>query len=134
VSLPADGAHLLPWHDLVAALLLPIAAESIYRGLFYGGLVTSFPIQTRGTRWLLSWPVLLSALLYSLWTAVLRHPGVALVLPPPSGASVPVAALGAVVFGVAAGMARERSESVGSAIFFHWIAVAAVLLLHALGS
>ena len=133
VPLPTSIHAVPPWYDLTAMLALPVAAEAIFRGLFHGSLVTSFPIQTRGARWLLSWPVFLSAVVFAFWGAVLRHPFVALALPVSNGVGVPVSIVGAVVFGVAAGMARERSESIASAILFHWIAVAAALLLHPLG-
>src|SRR5207249_1631406 len=43
----------------------------------------------------------------------------------------PAPALGALVFGVAAGMARERSESIVSPILLHWIGIAVVLLARA---
>jgi membrane protease YdiL (CAAX protease family) len=46
-----------------------------------------------------------------------------------SNASGPL--LGALILGVAAGIIRERSESIVPPILLHWLCVAAVLLAHA---
>jgi hypothetical protein len=60
---------------------------------------------------------------------LLAHPGLAFIQPPVGSAEIPVAAaqLGPVVFGIAAGMARERSGSIVAALLFHWLSIAAVL-------
>ncbi len=131
VPLPTAGWAWPVWHDLLALLMLPVAAEVIFRGVVHGSLVTAFPIHKRGARWLLSWPVFLSAALYALWGTVLWDPMVELAHMGPGLAPILVPHLGALVFGVAAGMARERSESVGAAIVFHWLSVAGVLVLNA---
>jgi hypothetical protein len=127
VALP-HPAHPFPgWTALVAIAVLPVAAEVIFRGLFLGSLLTTFPMHTRRARWILSWPVFLSGALYSLWGTILQHPIMGLVHPLPSPTDAMVTHLGALVFGVAAGMARERSDSVVAAILFHWVSVAVVL-------
>lgn len=125
-----NAAHPVPgWYEVTALLTLPVAAEVVFRGLLLGGLVTTFPIHKRVPPWFLSWPVLLSAGLYSLWGTVLQHPSINLMHATPVVSGFGVSHLGALVFGVAAGMARERSESVASSILFHWICVAAVVFL-----
>ena len=52
----------------------------------------------------------------------------------PGGPDSGLPLLGALLFGAAAGMARERSESIAVSILLHWIGVAAVLLAPYLGS
>ena len=49
---------------------------------------------------------------------------------PGSEHSLPI--LGALLFGIAAGMARERSESLVASVLLHWICVAGVLAAPAL--
>ena len=119
------------WLEPLGFLALPVAAEVIFRGVVQGKLATSFAIQECRGPWLLSWPTLFSAVLYALWGTVLHHPSIALtrVTFERSASALPL--LGSVLFGAAAGMARERSESIAVAIVLHWIGVAAVLLVHA---
>jgi len=123
VPLSASG-----WPELLALLTLPVAAELTFRGLVQGSLLTSFPIQRCGGSWFLSRPTVLSAGLYAVWGAVLPRLPIALTQTMLGG---PAPVLGALVFGVAAGMARERSESIVSPILLHWIGIAVVLLARA---
>ena len=109
-------------------LALPLASELLFRGLVQGSLVTCFPIQKCGGPWFLSRPAVLSAVLYVAWGAVLQNLPVALTQTMLGG---PAALLGALVFGAAAGLARERSESVIAPILLHWMGIAAVLLARA---
>src|SRR5438477_83835 len=69
-----------------------------------------------------------SAVPYAAWGAVLQNLPVALTQTMLGG---PAALLGALVFGAAAGLARERSESVIAPILLHWMGIAAVLLARA---
>lgn len=118
----------LTWSECLGVLALPFAAEVIFRGIFHGSLVTRFSIQRCGGPWFLSWPVVLSAVLYGLFGVLLQLPPLALTRTMPWGTGVWPALLGAVVFGAAAGMARERSESIAAPVLLHWFCVATVLL------
>jgi len=117
---------------LLALVTLPLGAELLFRGLVHGGLVASFSTQACGGAWFLSIPALLSGLLYALGGLVLRSPALGL-MPPAAGSAALAALLGALVLGVAAAMARERSESITASLVVHWAAVAAVLLARAYG-
>jgi hypothetical protein len=119
------------WLEPLGILALPVAAEVIFRGVVQGKLATSFAMQECRGPWLLSWPTIFSAVLYALWGAVLHHPSIALTRATFERSAYVLPLLGGVLFGAAAGMARERSESVTVAIVLHWIGVAAVLLLRA---
>jgi membrane protease YdiL (CAAX protease family) len=109
--------------------MLPVGSELLFRGLVQGSLLRSFAIQECGGRWFLSWPAVISAVLYALWGAALKHPAIGLV--EPIAAHPAIGVLAGLVFGVAAGVARERSESVVPAIVVHWLCVAAVLIAQA---
>ena len=122
-----------PASTLAGVLALPLAAEVIFRGLFHGSLVTRFRTQRCGGLWFLSAPVVLSAALYALWGALLQLPSVALARPVPWGTTVWPALLGALLFGAAAGIVRERSESIAAPVVLHWFCVAGVVLAYAGG-
>src|SRR2546428_13474325 len=97
-----------------------------FRGLVHGGLVASFAMQECGGPWLLSCPVILSAGFYALWGAILRHPAISLIQAIPGGADSFLPLLGALLFGAAAGMARERTENIGVSRLPHRIGQPAV--------
>ncbi len=122
----------VPWTAPLGVLALPFAAEMIFRGLFHASLVTRFPIQRCGGPWFLSWPVLLSAAFYALWGPLLQLPALSLAQTMPWGTNAWAPLLGAFVFGAAAGVARERSESIAAPVLLHWGCVAAVALADAL--
>jgi len=126
LSGPLPG--LLEFVDLLA---LPVASEVIFRGVFHGHLVTTLPVQKPGGPWFLSWPAIFSAALYTLFGALLQLPAFSLNQPLLWGSNAAVMLLGALVFGTACAMVRERSESIAASIMFHWTCVAAVLLAHA---
>lgn len=103
------GRH---WTELAVAIGFPAAAEVLFRGLVHGTLAQRFPTQHAGGPWFLSWPVLISSVLYALWS-----------LPPflPFFArGVELTFAGALLFGISSGMARERSESVLPSLILHW--------------
>jgi membrane protease YdiL (CAAX protease family) len=110
----------------VIALLLPLAAELLFRGVILGRLASRLPIQKGAGSWLNSWPNLLSTGLYT---------GASLLL----FATISRGELGflqwmliiagSAVFGMATGTARERSESVLPSVLIHWLCTAGLLLL-----
>ena len=105
-------------------LILPVTVEILFRGLILGDLAWRLPIQKSGGPWFVSWPAFISGALYALMFLSL--------LSFTSGqlqmihwfVSLPAA----VMFGIALGMARERSESVIPPILLHWSCTAALLL------
>jgi membrane protease YdiL (CAAX protease family) len=46
-----------------------------------------------------------------------------------AGPDVALSMAGALIFGAAAGIARERAESVAAAVLLHWVSLAALLAL-----
>jgi len=128
----ASGTVRLDVATLLSLVTLPLGAELLFRGLVHGGLVASFSTQRCGGAWLLSVPAILSGVLYALAGLVLRSPAFG-VMPSLAGSSPLAPLLGALVLGVAAAMARERSESITASLVVHWAAVAAVLLARGQG-
>ncbi len=101
--------------SLAVLLAFPLAAELIFRAVVHGILARSFPIQHDGGRWFLSAPTLISAALYA---AITPLPPASAALAQPWGWLLALA--GALLFGLAAGAARERSGSVLPPLVFHW--------------
>jgi membrane protease YdiL (CAAX protease family) len=112
-------------YELTAALLFPVGAELLFRGVILGQLASRLPIQKSGGPWWDSWPTLISSALYA-------ASSVLLVLSFSNGQVLlrqcSVIVVGALTFGVASGIARERSESVLSSVLFHCLCVAALLI------
>ena len=115
------------WPIVCCVFLVPALMELLFRGLAMGMLAPGCLMQRAGGRWFLSWPVLGSALLYTLFCGMPDgvllgaeglHP-LALTMLPRLGAGF--------AFGLAVGMIRERSESVWSAVVVHIAAVLVVL-------
>jgi hypothetical protein len=122
---PSAAAALLA---LLPALLLVAPVEIIFRGLAHGLLGAHHRMQQPGGGWFVSLPVAASALLYAGAAAVCG--GAPVVLTGWLPASWPAALLplaGALLFGVAAGLVRERSESVVTPILLHALCAALVL-------
>ncbi len=119
--------------DLAAMLVFPMVAELTFRGIAQGLLLGSVSATSRRRRWLPSWPVTLSALAYAFWTLPLFHPPLAstdlvwFALP----FSVTVA--GALLFGLALGLCRERSGSLLAPLAVHYLGLAAVVAAMATG-
>jgi membrane protease YdiL (CAAX protease family) len=97
------------------AAVAPIAAETLFRGIVHGIIAQSFRTQHPGGRWFVSWPVLLSSLLYALWSLFLLLP-----FSSQGGVLIFTAAL---LLGICNGMARERSESLLPCFILHWSCV-----------
>ncbi len=110
---------------LAALLLLPLAAELGFRGLAQGVLMRRFRAWEPEGSWLPSWPAALSALFFALWTVPLFLAGPATAAG--NGVAPAVAAGGALLLGLALGMARERAESLLGSLALHYLGVAAVL-------
>ena len=108
-----------------AALLLPLAAELLFRGVILGDLAARLPIQRSGGPWWRSWPTLISTALYAA-ASLLFFLSVSRGEIQVSQSLLIVG--GAVIFGVSSGVARERSESILSSVLLHWLCVAALLL------
>ena len=100
------------WTQWIIALGFPLVAEVLFRGLAHGILAERFRAQHSHGPWFLSWPVILSSLLYALWSLPPFNPffsgGLALTF----GA--------ALIFGISSGMVRERSESLLPCVILHW--------------
>jgi hypothetical protein len=98
----------------------PIAAEVLFRSMVHGMLAQVFQTQHAGSRWFVSWPVLLSSVLYGLC-----------ILPPLPffGQGGALAFGAALLFGISSGMARERSESLLPCFILHWSCVIMLLML-----
>jgi hypothetical protein len=107
------------------ALLLPLAAELLFRGVILGHLAAHLPIRKSGGPWWRSWPTLISTALYAaaslLLFATISRGEIQITQ------SLLVIG-GAVIFGIASGTARERSESVLASVLFHWVCAVALLL------
>jgi hypothetical protein len=120
----------LPW---LAAI---VGTELLFRGLVHGQLVlaygptpTSISAPTTSTKrrlWLT--PVLWTACLSTLAGLVVAAPGPAIVPLPVGLAQMPIVVAGALTVGLAAGVARERSESVLGAIAVQGVAATVIAL------
>src|SRR5262245_24618939 len=108
-----------------AALFFPVAAELLFRGVILGHLAARLPIQKSGGSWWGSWPTLISSLLYAAASLVLF-------LSFSNGQLISnqcfLMVAGALTFGIASGMARERSDSVLSSVLLHLLCAAALSL------
>jgi hypothetical protein len=111
------------WTNLAIALSFPVAAEVLFRALAHGILAQRFATQQAGGPWLLSWPVFISSMLYALWS----------ILPflPFFSRGLVWTYVGALLFGVSSGMARERSESLLPCLILHWSCLLMLMLLSA---
>jgi hypothetical protein len=117
-----------PLLALMLSLALPFSAEVLFRGVVHGLLAEKLSSQRKRGRWFLSWPVVLSTLIYaaaSLLEVVPKRtviPFLTWVSSPHELVTLGVNLAGLLIFGAACGMARERSESVVAPILFHWLA------------
>jgi len=120
---------------LFMLVALSLAVELAFRGLIHGTLAKVFPIQCGGGPWRLSVPILASSVLYAACVASscgTTWPPIASVAAL-AGTGAPLPLAGGFVFGVATGLARERSESVAASVLLHWLALGAWLGACALG-
>jgi membrane protease YdiL (CAAX protease family) len=112
-----------------AALLFPLAAELLFRGVILGHLAARLPIQKSGGAWGRSWPTMISSALYAAASLLLF---LSLSRGDIQMNQSLLIVTGAVVFGIASATARERSESVLASVLLHWICTAVLLLSYRL--
>ncbi|MCB1166020.1 MAG: hypothetical protein KDK37_04435 [Leptospiraceae bacterium] len=124
-SIGKGFADLYDW--LALGVLLPAAMEGLFRTSIHGWLQEHHEIQESGGRWFLSVPVLVSGFSYAAMLALSPLPLLAL---PAAwlGPWYPVLqGGGAFLFGITAGMIRERSESIWPTML---IQVGLCLIIH----
>jgi membrane protease YdiL (CAAX protease family) len=112
----------------VALVLAPLSLELLFRSLVHGMMAQLATIQDSESRWFFSGPTIGSALLYAAtvgfqMTMMSDNPMAILT----NGILIKYIAVAA-IFGIIAGMIRERSHSVLPAWLFHAAAVATSLL------
>ena len=129
VWMPLDhhkGLSLLQ-QSILFVLLVPISLEMVFRGLALGLLTENGTIQYCESRWFLSWPTVGSAFLYAGFIGYLKLMA--------TGSASAVFThwtfgniFSAFGFGIAAGMVRERAQSLLAPVLFHALAAMFVLL------
>lgn len=112
----------------VSLVLIPLAMELLFRGLVHGMMAQLATIQDCESRWFFSAPTIGSAVLYAITvgfqiTMIPCDPAIPMTIGK-LAQSIAVAA----IFGLGAGIIRERSHSILPAWLFHAIAVATLLL------
>ena len=112
--------------SLLALALLPAAAELGFRGLAQGMLMRRFRPRAGEGSWMPSWPAILSALFFAVWTVPFYLAGP--VAQAGNGMALTPALGGALLLGLGLGMARERCESLLGALALHYLAVGAAVL------
>jgi membrane protease YdiL (CAAX protease family) len=109
------------WIEYTMAIIAPVAAEILFRGMVHGILAQGFQTQRTGGPWFVSWPVVISGVFYALWSSFPVLPFF--------GQGWALTFVAALVFGLSAGMARERSESLLPCLILHWSCVIMLLVL-----
>jgi membrane protease YdiL (CAAX protease family) len=112
----------------IALVLIPLSMELLFRGMVHGMMAQLASIQDCESRWFFSGPTIGSALLYAAtigfqMTMMADNPMAILT----NGILIKFITVAA-IFGMAAGMIRERSHSILPAWLFHAAAVATSLL------
>jgi hypothetical protein len=110
---------------MVGVLILPVAVELLLRSLAHGLLAQQWRIQRDDTRWFISWPNLVSTVLYIGYMAVLIAGGPHSIKISPWRFTISMMA--SALFSLTVATVRERSQSIYPAIFFHILAVLAAL-------
>jgi membrane protease YdiL (CAAX protease family) len=108
-----------------AVFLFSLGAELLFRGVILGHLASRLPLRTSAGPWWSSWPTLISSAVYAAMSLLLflSFSGGQLQL------SQWVALVaGGLTFGIASGIARERSESIIPSVLLHWVCAATLLL------
>lgn len=123
--------RLVAW--MIALILIPLSLELLFRSLVHGMMAQLATIQDCESRWFFSGPTIGSALLYAATIAVQMtllsdSPMTTLT----SGILIKHIAV-ATIFGIGAGMIRERSHSILPAWWFYAVAAATSLLFYGPG-
>jgi membrane protease YdiL (CAAX protease family) len=113
---------------LTALVLIPLSLELLFRGLVHGMMAQLATIQDCESRWFFSGPTigaaLLSAVVVGIQMTMMSTTPIMVTLT--SGVLLKYIAVAA-IFGLGAGMIRERSHSILPAWLFHAVAVATLL-------
>lgn len=134
VAIETRGAIQEPLLTFFLALLLPFSAELLFRGVIHGLLSEKLSSQRASGRWFVSWPVIISSLFYAAVSFLYLIPRRSGLLAFPwlpaldDFTLLALSSVGLMLFGLACGMARERSESLAAPILFHWLAVGLVAI------
>lgn len=107
---------------------IPLAAELLFRSLAHGLLTQGARIQRNDSRWFLSWPLIGSSLLYTGFILIMTLSADKALMQPPYWRLAQVL-LSAALFGISAGMVRERSQSLFPAILYHILTAVAMIIL-----
>jgi hypothetical protein len=107
---------------------IPLGAELLFRSLAHGLLTQGARIQRIDSRWFLSWPLVGSSLLYTGFILIITLSTDKALMQPPYWRLAQVL-LSAALFGISAGMVRERSQSLFPAIFFHIVTAVTTIIL-----
>jgi membrane protease YdiL (CAAX protease family) len=94
-----------------------------------GHLAARLPIQKSAGQWWNSWPTLISTALYAATSLILF---MTISRGEIFFTQWLLIVAGAAIFGIASGIARERSESVLASVLLHWLCAAALLLCSSL--
>jgi hypothetical protein len=127
---PAGILKAAPWHHavLLYGLGMPVVSELLFRSLTHGLLTQNARIQRSDTHWFLSWPNLGSTIMYAaLMICLTVGTATGSLSAPPWLVARTLAA--AVLFSIAMGMARERSNSLYPALLFHVLGASSTVLL-----
>jgi membrane protease YdiL (CAAX protease family) len=135
----ADGGSVFFLEAALPWLAAVVGSELLFRGLVYGQIVWAFgPISTststaRSEREARLAPALFAGLLSTAVGLLFASQSSPVVVPPANLAQAPLVLAGSLTVGLAAGLARERSESVLGAIAVYGVS-ALVLALPSLPS
>jgi hypothetical protein len=125
IWLPAEAALRHPSYQYLIYMLLvmPVVSELLFRSLIHGLLAENNRIQTHQSPWFISWPVTGSAMLNTCFFAYLLYHSSHFQGFPVVDAKRLFAAF---ALALAAGVVRERSQSVLPACLFHIITATCV--------
>ncbi len=118
-----------PFAWAMALVLIPFSLELLFRGLVHGMMARLATIQDSESKWFFSGPTIGSSLLYAIVTGLhmIMISNIPLVQGLTNGILVKYTVV-AMIFGIGAGMIRERSHSILPAFLFHAVAMATALL------